>query len=1549
MDRDNTEIGDLIKITIKATDNGVPSLSVGKQINLKLIDLNDNAPLVRNKNQLENIGLFESQQTLQPFVQVDALDADQGLNAVIIYEIQNEQTQQVNGQIKKTNYIGVDKNGNLYLQANVDYEKERTIDLALILFGSTKSVQGSVQTKQIVHINILNVNDNPPKFMSLPMSDNQCHLQIEEGSWTTGAFFHKFEATDADDPNGTFFFDLLELSTINKSAENVNQANRLLDTSLFKIGKTNGKLSLSDRYELDREKIDNYKLVLSLKDQEMNSIQLETKLECYIQITDINDNAPVFMSEQIDKNNTELKVFPLMNEISVINWYAATDLDLGINSTIEYSLEILNHNHDEEDEFNNLFNIDSKGYLLLNAQSLTRTNSLDLNDVYMLAITASDTGVPKRLYSKLRIDIKIDENYFSLSQISVDKLELDGSNIITLNENPDVNKFVGKVNAINSFAQQQQQQQQMNNKTNQRYVDLKFRLLTANETFQINEKTGVITVLNSSLIDYELNKDFLLIIEAIESVSISNNNRTRYGTFNMLVKIMNLNDNPPQFNRVEYEFNCEENIFKIPVELFVGANNQFIQITDLDLNNLEQLLPINQLKPVLARITGHDANMFRLVQLSNQESIYKLEALNSFDYEAQNKYDLEISLWDGSFKVSAPLRVNIIDVNDFAPKFEKSKYEFRIDENSPKNMFIGRVNALDQDGSVKMNTINYKILNVRIEQGPLQLNSKEWQLAMLNSNDDLFYLNKQTGELSVGNSRNYRLLDRELITFFDLTVVAYNPFNETTTDKSETLGQMTDTCHIIVYLNDLNDNIPLFDQELYFVNLREKSFSPRAIFKSNAIDLDAGPNGTIKYSIESVNARSYQSNQMNNEFYIDQNDCTLYLNIYVDIDSDKTSKSFDIVIVASDLGKNSLKSKATVLINLIDVNDNKPKIIEPENDQIFSIDENNNNNSMIFQVKAIDPDYSHNKIVYQLDQDLNQDWQYFSINNQTGELRSLISFDYETKRNFSLRLYCTDQNGIMIDLSPSIETAMNLTVLNDSVNAYPLDLKSFVDVKIKINDLDDNEPEFEENVRFENISEILDVGSTILYVKAHDRDSLTKNTMIRYLILSGNEEKMFDLNEKTGELKLIDELERSLQNVYELKLRATSKPGLSANDFSTETELKSKSHLKMVLNIVKDKLFIKFERDFYYISVQYPSRSAMDASSSPNLKQFSLKNLNDDLNTPIISNQTTSIENLKKLQSSACFFSRAHLQQRKLKRKIRFSIDMLQLVRYNENIPIKLPNELVNSFSSNIKQIGRTILNNANRLSSLLENRTSLFDIDSLSGKVYINRDLISKSDYQIGDKFILSLTATAYAANSTSVLNAYESTVTHLTVRLTERDYSIIMRIRNSLNFILVNYLNPLKENYIPLLLAADGMKLSIQDLAPSKLVDPTIISIPNNISEESGEKLNLFDLTYQMETSSDHTQINLDSFINKVKSLSTANIFVKDFDQLTDRQPVQDEPLLSDVVDKNSNLLYDSSRPFYANWFFWVCAIVGLMIFMIVSFFVNCAYLAKHQKENR
>jgi len=474
---------------------------------------------------------------------------------------------------------------------------------------------------------------------------------------------------------------------------------------------------------------------------------------------------------------------------------------------------------------------------------------------------------------------------------------------------------------------------------------------------------------------------------------------------------------------------------------------------------------------------------------------------------------------------------------------------------------------------------------------------------------------------------------------------------------------MSDTCHVFIYLNDLNDNLPSFDQEIYFVNLREKSFSPRPIF--------------------------YANQATSNEFYVDQNDCTLYLNLYVDIDSDKTSKSFDIVLVASDLGKPQQKSKTTVLVNLIDVNDNKPKITEPVSEQVYELAENNNLNSFLFKTKAFDPDYSHNAIRYQLDQDLNQDWLAFSVDNQTGQMISLKSFDYETKKEYNLRIICSDQNGIMIDLpniDANINSIINSTALNDSFNSYPLVLKSYVDVKVKITDLDDNEPEFsnahESFTR--NISEILDIGSTVIFLPLdHDKDTLPENTAIRYKIISGNEEKKFDLNEKTGELTLIDELERTLSHTYTLRVRATSKQS-SLDDLVREDKQNSnqKSHLNVVLNIVKDKLFIEFEEKDYYVSVQQqlPQQQivtepeARPLMSQINLKQFQLKNLNED---PLMNSQPT--ENVNKLDSAAIFFSRSHLKQRKLKRKIRFSIDMLQLIRYDENIAIKMPDKFLHT------------------------------------------------------------------------------------------------------------------------------------------------------------------------------------------------------------------------------------------------------------------------------
>ena len=120
-------------------------------------------------------------------------------------------------------------------------------------------------------------------------------------------------------------------------------------------------------------------------------------------------------------------------------------------------------------------------------------------------------------------------------------------------------------------------------------------------------------------------------------------------------------------------------------------------------------------------------------------------------------------------------------------------------------------------------------------------------------------------------------------------------------------------------------------------------------------------------------------------------------------------------------------------------------------------------------------------------------------------------------------------------------TVVNRMKVLDSSSSFPIELSSAYDMRIAIIDLDDNEPEFGRFVISRNVSDSLKVGETIdldptvaFIPNANDRDFLEANKNISYFIVSGNEEGKFSLNRFTGELKLVEEFERSLRDIYRL-------------------------------------------------------------------------------------------------------------------------------------------------------------------------------------------------------------------------------------------------------------------------------------------------------------------------------------------------------------------------------------------------------------------------------
>ena len=206
--------------------------------------------------------------------------------------------------------------------------------------------------------------------------------------------------------------------------------------------------------------------------------------------------------------------------------------------------------------------------------------------------------------------------------------------------------------------------------------------------------------------------------------------------------------------------------------------------------------------------------------------------------------------------------------------------------------------------------------------------------------------------------------------------------------------------------------------------------------------------------------------------------------------------------------------------------------------------------------------------------------------------------------------------------------------------------------------------------------------------------------------------------------------------------------------------------------------------------------------------------------------------------------------------------------------------------------------------------------------------------EYSYGDVFILTVVATAYEPNSKTVLSELENTVTRLFVRITERDYSLIMPVTNNLKSLLTINMNPLKELYIPRLLEADGVKLTIQDL---------VLATADRSVKSTDESL--YNVIIQLETNRDNKPCSLDEFANIWQNLSLSPVHFNNFNSFEERS-------LSRRGQNEEDLAFlkiPRESPFYFNWLFWFLIISVLLLLIIAMFCLNCYCLKKAIKKTR
>ncbi|XP_041845381.1 protocadherin beta-16-like isoform X20 [Melanotaenia boesemani] len=267
---------------------------------------------------------------------------------------------------------------------------------------------------------------------------------------------------------------------------------------------------------------------------------------------------------------------------------------------------------------------------------------------------------------------------------------------------------------------------------------------------------------------------------------------------------------------------------------------------------------------------------------------------------------------------------------------------------------------------------------------------------------------------------------------------------------------------IHVTVVDANDNVPVFSQTVYKASLAENSPVGTAVISVSATDADEGLNGEITYEFDHV------SDENSDVFSLHHK--TGEVKVAGAIDYEQVS-SYEMQISAKDgMG---LVSYATLIIDIIDINDNAPLI----NLKSLSnpIPENVSPGTEVGIINVQDRDSENNRQV--------------RCSIQQGAPFKLVP---SIKNYYSL--VTTGQ------LDRELVSDYNITITATDEGSPPL--SSSKTVQLFVADINDNPPVFEEQSYSSYVTENNKPGSTLCFVTARDPDWRQNGTVI-YSLLPG--------------------------------------------------------------------------------------------------------------------------------------------------------------------------------------------------------------------------------------------------------------------------------------------------------------------------------------------------------------------------------------------------------------------------------------------------------------
>ncbi|XP_049330704.1 protocadherin gamma-A11-like isoform X11 [Astyanax mexicanus] len=206
-------------ITITATDEGSPSFSTNKTLNLKISDVNDNAPLFQHQSYTAYV--LENNTPGVSIFAVTAADKDSGNNARISYFLEDVL---VNG-VSASTHISVNaESGEILAVRSFDYEQTKEFHIRVkAQDGGNPPLSSNVSVKIVIQ----DQNDNAPQVLYPVQTGGSVVAEMVPRSAEVGYLVTKVVAVDVDSGQNAWLSYKLQKAS---------------DRALFEVGLQNGEI-----------------------------------------------------------------------------------------------------------------------------------------------------------------------------------------------------------------------------------------------------------------------------------------------------------------------------------------------------------------------------------------------------------------------------------------------------------------------------------------------------------------------------------------------------------------------------------------------------------------------------------------------------------------------------------------------------------------------------------------------------------------------------------------------------------------------------------------------------------------------------------------------------------------------------------------------------------------------------------------------------------------------------------------------------------------------------------------------------------------------------------------------------------------------------------------------------------------------------------------------------------------------------------------------------------------------------------------------------------